>query len=74
MPRDRALTSRTNIDSPNAIYNLSGPSTWRPKASYELEETGASFRGAGTPEGNVTAPVGSTYHRTDGGAGTSFYV
>lgn len=31
-------------------------------------------QGAGTPEGAVTAPVGSTYCRTDGGAGTSFYV
>lgn len=33
-----------------------------------------NIRGAGTPEGAVTAPVGSTYQRTDGGAGTSFYV
>ncbi|HEX6684536.1 MAG TPA: hypothetical protein VF062_17160, partial [Candidatus Limnocylindrales bacterium] len=31
-------------------------------------------QGAGTPEGAVAAPIGSTYHRTDGGAGTSFYV
>lgn len=30
--------------------------------------------GVGSPEGAVTAPVGSTYSRTDGGAGTSFYV
>ena len=30
--------------------------------------------GSGTPEGVVTAPVGATYHRTDGGAGTSLYV
>jgi hypothetical protein len=30
--------------------------------------------GNGTPEGSVTAPVGAVYHRTDGGAGTSFYV
>lgn len=30
--------------------------------------------GTGTPEGVKTAPVGSTYHRKDGGAGTSFYV
>lgn len=30
--------------------------------------------GSGTPEGAVTAPVGAIYHRTDGGAGTSFYV
>jgi hypothetical protein len=30
--------------------------------------------GTGTPEGSVSAPVGSTYHRSDGGAGTSYYV
>ena len=30
--------------------------------------------GTGTPEGSKTAPPGSTYHRRDGGAGTSFYV
>jgi len=30
--------------------------------------------GSGTPEGSATAPVGSTYQRTDGGSGTSFYV
>jgi len=32
------------------------------------------FTGIGTPEAAVTASVGSTFHRTDGGAGTSFYV
>lgn len=30
--------------------------------------------GAGTPEGVVTAPIGTSFSRTDGGAGTSFYV
>ena len=30
--------------------------------------------GSGTPEGSITAPVGSLYSRTDGGAGTSLYV
>lgn len=30
--------------------------------------------GAGDPEGVVAAPVGATFHRTDGGAGTSLYV
>jgi hypothetical protein len=30
--------------------------------------------GAGSPEGVVTAGVGSTYQRSDGGAGTCFYV
>lgn len=41
-------------------------------------ELGASgpqvIAGSGTPEGSSIAPVGSTYHRTDGGSGTSFYV
>ena len=30
--------------------------------------------GTGSPEGVLTAPVGSQYHRTDGGAGTVFYT
>ena len=30
--------------------------------------------GGGSPEGNLTAGIGSTFHRTDGGAGTSLYV
>lgn len=32
------------------------------------------FSGTGSPEGAVTAPVGSLYMRVDGGAGTSLYV
>jgi hypothetical protein len=31
-------------------------------------------QGTGDPEGVVTAPVGSVFLRTDGGAGTTFYV
>lgn len=30
--------------------------------------------GTGSPEGVLTAPIGSTYNRTDGGAGASLYV
>jgi Tfp pilus assembly major pilin PilA len=30
--------------------------------------------GTGTPEGAITASVGSTFRRTDGGASTTFYV
>jgi hypothetical protein len=30
--------------------------------------------GTGTPEGAITASVGSLFMRTDGGAGTSLYV
>lgn len=36
--------------------------------------TVCDFAGSGSPESVVTASVGSTYRRTDGGAGTSFYV
>lgn len=32
------------------------------------------YTGVGTPEGAVTAPVGSMFLRSDGGAGTSFYI
>lgn len=35
---------------------------------------GQQWRCTGTPEGQVTAPVGSTALRSDGGAGTTFYV
>ena len=31
------------------------------------------YRGAGTPEGAVTAPIGSIYQRSDGGANTAVY-
>lgn len=31
-------------------------------------------KGAGSPEGQIAAPPGSLYSRTDGGAGTCFYV
>jgi hypothetical protein len=30
--------------------------------------------GSGSPESVVTAPTGATYHRTDGGSGSSYYV
>ena len=32
------------------------------------------WAGFGSPDGVITAPLGSTYQRKDGGAGTSFYV
>jgi hypothetical protein len=41
-------------------YLISGSTLWR--------------TGTGSPEGVYTAPVGSIFSRTDGSAGTSFYV
>lgn len=34
----------------------------------------ADYCGSGSPEGRIAAPVGSTYRRSDGGRGTTFYV
>ena len=37
--------------------------------------SGVTWRtGTGTPEGNITAPVGSLYTRVDGGASTTLYI
>jgi hypothetical protein len=56
-----------------------GTSSARVRATYSREvRPGAGAviwtSGAGTPEGAVTAPVGSLYTRTDGGALTTLYV
>lgn len=45
------------------------------RATQFITGAGASLRGGeGSPEGVVTAVVGSLYSRIDGGAGTSLYV
>jgi hypothetical protein len=45
-------------------------------AAVIMEELIGPFdaKGSGTPEGVLTAPVGSTYKRVDGGTNTSFYI
>ena len=43
-------------------------------SNYAGMESLYSRYGSGSPEGVVTAPIGAIYSRTDGGAGTSFYV
>lgn len=50
---------------------------WSVNATTGAFTSGAGPRliaGSGTPEGAVTAPVGSLFMRSDGGAGTSIYV
>ncbi len=43
--------------------------------SFSLTASGPTWRnGTGSPEGVLTAPVGSLYSRTDGGADTTLYV
>ena len=56
-----------------------GTTTQRVRATYSREiRPGAGAviwtSGAGTPEGSITAPVGSLYTRTDGGVLTTLYV
>ncbi|MCM3041725.1 hypothetical protein M3201_18690 [Paenibacillus motobuensis] len=45
---------------------------WQPV--WHGGNSGPFYRGAGSPEGNVVAPVGSIYQRSDGGANTTLYV
>lgn len=50
-------------------------SFWRAGQFRFLTTNGPIIKfGKGSPEGQISAPVGSTYQRIDGGAGTSFYV
>jgi plastocyanin len=44
------------------------------KTCYGNSGTMCDFFGTGSPESVVTASIGSTYRRTDGGASTTFYV
>jgi hypothetical protein len=44
------------------------------KVHYTASSTIFDSAGTGTPEGVVTAGVGSTFRRTDGGVNTTFYV
>lgn len=56
-------TGRIRIGTPGATAGL------------EFGNSGPrDMAGSGSPEGVVTAPIGSTWRRTNGGAGTSFYV
>lgn len=41
---------------------------------WDYSNSRGNFWGAGSPEAVVTAGVGSFFQRTDGGAGTTFYV
>lgn len=55
------------FDGPSGATTLYG--------ALKISNTAATISsGAGTPEGTVTAPVGSLFLRTDGGASTSLYV
>lgn len=59
------------------MYDLGNNTVkWRSMyaVKYMFTATVGAFHGSGSPEGVVSAGIGSTYHRTDGTAGQCFYV
>lgn len=62
-PRAAIIINKEN----GQLYNL-GNTVWHAGIA------GPFYKGAGSPEGVVTAPVGAIYQRTDGGASTTLYV
>jgi hypothetical protein len=67
-----SLSWASNVVSVKPVAG-SGGGTVRTAQYYT---TGTVFwsSGAGSPEGAVTAPVGSMFTRTDGGANTTLYI
>jgi hypothetical protein len=71
----RRLAQRTRKDPGTTLRH---PTLRKDEAGWYLVDQGRKVRlptsGAGTPEGNVAAPVGALYTRTDGGSGSTLYV
>lgn len=75
-----------NIKSPNGVFDASLTTTVAPNyiTTNIVNDTtsgpGTSINGVtkivgtGSPEGVITAAVGSTFSRTNGGAGTTYYI
>ncbi len=59
----------TTIVGPHSATYESDGTNWQCVSTYFGDHIGS-----GTPEGVLSAPVGSTYRRTDGGSSTAFYV
>ena len=63
---DDTALSKAKITADNGLL-CTGP-------YYVNDSSIGWFSGSGTPNGTITAPVGSIYSRSDGSAGNSFYV
>lgn len=68
------VTQNTDYTRYNAFDSESHEKALDKVTMLVQDEHRLTFRGLGAPEGVVTALIGSTFHREDGGAGTSFYV
>lgn len=72
---DSGQSSIGGTTSPFVYYdNLTGSTNTSVASPLQIGTGSSIYSGSGTPEGAVTAPVGSIYLRTNGGAATSFYV
>lgn len=69
------LDLRSSTDTEVRLRNGSNTALQVTQSGVQFGASGPrDFWGTGTPEGVITAVVGSTFRRTDGGAGSSFYV
>lgn len=70
------LTIRDTVNGGgNNAATLSAAGVLSIRSTLSVSNTAAVIRsGTGTPEAVVTAPVGSMFLRTDGGAGTTLYI
>ncbi|MCA1707091.1 MAG: hypothetical protein LC808_29035, partial [Actinobacteria bacterium] len=72
--------SGTPYTRDNVVTDVTGTALHFSGLAVDVLQVGGTKGGigeflcTGTPEGLVTAPVGSRAYRTDGGAGTTFYV
>lgn len=63
-----------NEGDPDTLLEVNGDCKVKGVIYLNDAKTLGIFTGSGSPESSISADIGSTYHRTDGGAGTSFYV
>lgn len=68
------LNGAVMLDSTGRRFWAQLGGVWYGSGKMALATEPQDLFGPGSPEGVVAAPVGSTWKRTDGGAGTSFYV
>lgn len=71
------LADDSNFAGMQADYFQAANGFFSTSGAFYYSSSGSGVKdlmGTGSPEGVVSAPVGSTYRRSNGGAGTSFYV
>ena len=67
-------TSVSGVERDVFSVNSAGVGNLQTSGAYLIIDGTTIKPGTGSPEGVVTAVVGSTFHRSNGGAGTSLYV